>query len=401
MGLFKRAAARGIATELVRTGMCSFPSKTAMDEAADAVADAAPPEMPEVAPPEGHKPDDVAMIANQLIQLAQQLMASAGPQGPAGAEDVAKMSAADDYDTLASNVAVECMDKAAAEAKIASGLMHGGDAQNTPEAASSTNEVAELDKKQRPQGKYLEGVGKTTHNTEGGAIGDLSKNPVQPSNSVSGTNSVNKAAAYSAIIQKFAGALIKGGDKGNTPAQAAATNEVAKLDLKQRPAGKYLVGQGNANIDVPNEAHIGREHAATVMPSNTPGGSNSVTQASKMSSDQEMYLDLFNKTAADVGPSLPGQLTQDQKIAAIQRMIPMSRDERQLELNELYKSAGALPEALKAVIEGKKDGDKDEKKDVGEEKKEKKDDDKDSKMPEAKKESSLLAKIKAAAEAAR
>ena len=93
MGLFKRAAARGIAHELVRTGVCSFPSKYAMDGAADAVADASPG-LPEMSPPEGHDPEHVAAVANKLIQIAQELMQSAGPSGPPGAEDVAKMSSA-------------------------------------------------------------------------------------------------------------------------------------------------------------------------------------------------------------------------------------------------------------------------------------------------------------------
>ena len=37
--LFKRAAVRGVAHELVTKGLCEFPSKEAMDTAADAVAD--------------------------------------------------------------------------------------------------------------------------------------------------------------------------------------------------------------------------------------------------------------------------------------------------------------------------------------------------------------------------
>lgn len=347
MGMFKRAAARGIAHELVRSGQCSFPSKQAMDAAADAIADAAPG-MPEVTPPEGHSPEHVALVANKLIEMAHELMASAGPQGAPAAAEVAKTSAAADYETLASDVAVECMDKAAAEVKQAGSLMHGGDKQNTPAAAAKENEVAALDAKQRAQGKHLVGVGSTQMHTESGAIGDLGKHPEQPSNTVSGANSLSKAA-YERIIYKHAQALMKGGDKQNTPAAAAKTNDVAALDQAQRPQGKYLVGQGNANIDVPNEAHVGREHPATVQPKNKAVGSNSVTQASKMaglSEDEQAYLSLFQKTAADVAAYLPAALTDDAKIAALQRMVPMSTQERQAELDRLYKSASTLPEAL-------------------------------------------------------
>lgn len=413
MALFKRAAVRGIAHELVRTGVCSFPSKLAMDGAADAVADA--PQgpaaaMPEMSPPEGHDPEQVAAVANKLIEIAHELMqhASGGGEGaapglppgapPPEAEALSKESAASDYDTLAYNAAVECMDKAAAEVKQASGLMHGGDAQNTPAAAvSAGSEVAKLDAKQRPDGKYHDGRAKTQLDTQPGAIGDLSKNPVQPSNTVSGTNSVNKNAAYEAIIAKYAGALMKGGDKQNTPAAAAAAgNEVAKLDNAQRPQGKYLVGQGKANFTTPAGAHIGIEEKQPVQPSNTVSGSNSIIAASKaasdLSTDEQAYLELFQKTAADVGPHLPKTLSEEEKVAALQRMIPMSHEGRQAELDALYKAA-SMPPALAAALEDKGES-KSEKKD--DDKKDEKKDDDDKKAPpfESKKESSLLTAIR-------
>jgi len=381
MGLFKYAAARGIAHELVRSGMCAFPTKEAMDAAADAVADSTPA-MPEIAPPEGHDPEQVAQVANQLIQIAHELMAQSGAQGAQGAAEVAKTSSENDYDTLAHYTALECMDK------VASGLIHGGDKQNTPGAAAETSEIAKLDAAQRPQGKYHDGRAQTSLHTEGGAIGDLSSNPVQPSNSPSGTNSLQKAA-YERIIAKYAGALVRGGDKQNTPAAAAKTNEIAKLDAAQRPQGKYLVGQGNANIDVPQDAHIGREHAASVMPSNSPSGSNSVIAASKktagLSEEQELYVELFRKTAADVGPFLPATMTQEEKTAALQSMMPLDTAGRQAALDALYKTASGLPEALKELKAEKSE------KAPSDEKDEKK---KDDAPDESKKESALLTQIR-------
>lgn len=394
MALFKRAAVRGIAHELVRNGLCSFPSKFAMDAAADAVADATPPEMPEVTPDQGHDPEQVAMVANKLIEIAHELMAHAGAGGPAGAEEVAKTSSAQDYDSVAYAAAVECMDKAAAEVKQGGALMHGGDAQNTPADAAKHDEVAALDAKQRPPGKHVVGVGNTAMSTASGEIGTQSSHPESPSNSPGGTNSLHKAA-YEAVIRKYAQALMKGGDKQNTPAAAAKHNDVAALDLSRRPQGKYLVGQGNANIDVPQDAHIGREHPATEPPKNKATGSNSVTQASKvagLSDEEQAYLDLFSKTAADVGSFLPKSLSEEQKVAALQRMIPMDHTARQAELDKLYKSASSLPEALAEIKEEKKDEKKDAKPE-GEASEES--------PVEEKKESSLLERIRNVAAAAR
>ena len=414
MSLFKRAAVRGINAELVRTGMCEYPTKFAMDGAADAVADApAGPAaaMPEVTPPEGHDPEQVAAVANKLMEIAHELMqhasGGAGGEAPPEAAALSKMSASSDYDTLAYNAAVECMDKAASEVKQASGLIHGGDSQNTAAAATSAgSELAKLDAAQRPEGKYHNGRAQTELNTEPGAIGDLSKAPVQPSNTVSGGNSLTKASAYQAIINKYAGALIHGGDKQNTAAAAAASgNELAKLDAKQRPAGKYLVGQGNANISTPAGAHIGIEQAASVSPSNSVSGSNSIIAASKaasdLSDDEQAYLNLFSKTAADVGPFLPASMSEQEKVAALQRMVAMNHEGRQAELDALYKSASGMPPALAAALADKGEGKK-EKKD-GEKDEDKKDDEGDKKAPpfEAKKESSLLTQIRNISAAAR
>src|SRR4051812_4847909 len=85
--LFKRAAVRGIAHELVARGVAQFPTKEAMEAAADAVADgpvAAP--MPEASPEQGHDPQQVVAVAQKLIQIGEALMQQAAGAGgaPAG-----------------------------------------------------------------------------------------------------------------------------------------------------------------------------------------------------------------------------------------------------------------------------------------------------------------------------
>lgn len=345
MSLFKQAAARGVAHELVRRGFIAFPSKEAADEAADAVADnmgmlGGPPEeaMPDISGPNGHPPEDYAAIANQLIELAEALMAQA-PEQKVAAYMLHKTASSMDLDAAAYDAALSCMEKAAGA------LIEGGDKGNDLAQAGQTNEVAKLDDKQRPEGTYAVSNGDTALDTSKGEIGHLGASTAPPTETPAGGNSVTedaKTAALRAHIRKMASALIQGGDKGNTPEQAAQTNEVAKLDQAQRPEGKYKVEQGGANFSEPQAARVGLE--STVPVSTTPSGTNSVIEASKTSEEDAAFLTLFKKCAADVGPFLPAQLSEEEKVAAISTMIGFDRDGRQAFLDGLYRKTAAVKE---------------------------------------------------------
>lgn len=382
MGLFKRAAVRGMAHELVRRNVVNFPSKLAMDEAADAVADASP--MPEMAEEGGHSPEDVAAIAQKLIEIGTALQAQAGighdagappgapplPMAPDGggppppeAMEAAKAAAYllkeanyVDVTDLASNAAVACMEKAAEEqmhktANPSGALMHGGDHQNTAAAAAKTDSVAALDLKQRPAGAYHDGVGNTALDTAKGELGHQGSPTVHPSNSPSGGNSITADASKSAALlglraqlKQAASTLIgvaSPASTKNTEADAAKSDSVAQLDLKNRPAEAYHVGQGNTNIGEDAAARVGKEQAHPKAPSNSPGGTNSVIQASKLSAD-EAYTVLFDKCAQDVGPYLPTGYSDEQKVAAIKSMMGLDRDGRQALITELHKTAGEV-----------------------------------------------------------
>jgi len=379
MGLFKRAAVRGMAHELVRRNLVNFPSKVAMDEVADAVADASP--MPEVAEEGGHSPEDVAAIAQKLIAIGHALQEQAGigpdagappgapplpkiPEGggppPDEAVEAAKAAAYilkeasyTPVEDLASNAAIACMEKAAAEVsqKTASpqgALMHGGDAQNTPAAAAKNDSVAALDQKQRPQGQYHDGAGNTALETAKGEIGHQGAPTVSPSNSPSGTNSVNSDAHKSAALlglraqlKQAASTLIGVASPASTKnkeTDAAKSDSVAALDLKNRAPEAYHVGVGNTNIGEDAAARVGKEQVHPKAPSNSPSGSNSVTQASKLSSD-EAYTLLFNKCAEDVLSSLPASYSDEQKVAAVKAMMGLDRDGRQAYITEAHKTA--------------------------------------------------------------
>ena len=413
MGIFKRAAVRGICHELIRTKRAAFPDQESADAASDAVADKAPEAqaMPEVSPEGGHSPETVVAIANRLMEIAAELMKSVqgGAEAPAGgapeaggpppdvgalaakegAEQLFKTAAAADYETVASDQAVALMDKAAEETKAAGNLITGGDKGNDAHQAAKLTDVGALDQQQRPEGTYHHGAGKTEFHSEQGAIGDLAKHDKEPKETPPGSNSLteSKKAALNERIAKIAGALIHGGDKHNTPAQAASTTEVGKLDQKQRPEGYAHVGQGNANFKEPQAARIGKEEKHPNGPSNTPAGTNSVIEASKaagdLSAEDQAYVAVFSKCAADVGAYLPTTMTDDTKVAAIRHMMGMDHDERQTYIDELVKSAAADEEKKKHMAHEAKETPAEEKKE------------------EAKKEGALMEQIRKIASAAK
>lgn len=421
MGLFKRAAARGVAHELVRRGIISFPSKEAMDEAADAVADSpvAGP-MPEMSPEGGHSPEELAAVANKLMEIAHALMEQAGaaapgspeaggppppegqeappppsPEAAKAAADLTKTAAEADYETLAAEVAVACMTKSAEEVKAATSgaLIQGGDKGNDPSQAAQHGEVAALDKKQRPEGAYHHGMGNTELDAMKGHIGDLSKNPKGPANTPGGSNSVSKdagsakAAGLDAELKKIANKLVglHDGKGKNDLSDAAKIDTVAALDQKNRPQGMYHVGRGNANIKEDEAARIGKEQPHPKAPKNHPSGTNSVIDASK-TSEEDAFLVLFKKTAEDVGPYLPTALTDDEKVAHISKMIGFDHDGRQEYISALH--------AEKQAAEGMKGDESKHGKGIDHDKYKKDPAHKDEIGSEQKKESALLGKIR-------
>jgi hypothetical protein len=396
MGLFKRAAVRGVAHELIRQGVVAFPSKEAADAAADEVADKMPEQAgpqgpgagPEVSGPQGHSPEEVAAVAQKLIEIAQALMAQAGAGGPPaaaaakmGAETLYKSASevdADTYGEVASKVAVELMEKASAEAKQAGALIEGGDKGNKPAQAAKTHEIAALDEKQRPQGTYQVPTGDSSLKTMQGHIGSLEKHDKQPKESPSGGNSLTEdpgkkaSEALYSEVRKIAGALIKGGDKGNTFDQAAKTTEVGALDKKQRPEEYAHVGQGNANFSEPQAARVGLEKKPDVTPSRTVSGSNSVIEASKAASYSAEFLALFNKCAAEVVPQLPTNLSDEQKVAAVRHMMGMDEGERAEYITSVKKASenkqgGDAAEAM-AALKGNEETKEPKKEEKGEKK---------------------------------
>jgi hypothetical protein len=357
MAIFKRAAARGIAHELARSGVVSFPTKQAMDDVADQAADSLPsmPELPAAGPEAPPAEADTAALVSKIIELVEQLKAAQGVGGAGappmpGAMDVQKQAAAADLDTVAAESALALMDKAAAETGSLAGQ---GKSTNTLAESTKNDSVAALDEKHRPQGTHHEGAGNTKLDTAAGQVGASKAPTVAPNASPSGENSVSagtkSAEELRASLLKQANTLIGvGGQKGNSMEQAAKTDPVAALDLKNRPLGKYMVEPGGANFKNDAAARVGVEKKVDQKPNQSPAGTNSVIEASKAASEEESaYLLLFQKTAAAVKEHLPSELSDDEKVAAVSAMIGLNTDGRQAYINALAEKVAAAKKQSK------------------------------------------------------
>lgn len=360
MSLFKRAAARGVAHELVRNGLANFGTKQAMEEAADTAADMMMHHAPDMSGDEGHDPETVAALAERLMAIADELEGMG--HGDKHASESLQIEAQGDVMKLASEAALAVMEKAAYETRTAA-VMEGGDKGNTEMQAATADSVAGLDLKNRPPGYAEDSRGRSELDTTPGMVGHLSDASGHVSRSDAGLNSANEDAKQ-ASIRKLATALIMGGDKGNSAEQAAAHNDVGQLDQKNRPTGYAVVGKGGANFSEPQAARVGQERKPDVSPSRTVSGTNSVIDAShaKAAAEQAVYMDMFRKTAADVGPYLPGGLSDDLKIAAIQHMMPLDRSGRQTYITAMHQAKQAEIADLMEALHEKKETKSEEKK---------------------------------------
>ena len=373
MSLFKRAFARGVNDELIRLGYVRYPSKYAADEIADAVGD----EMP-VEPAGEAVPAEVAAdVATQLVDAANTLVEAAGggggapgmegmegeaagppPEMAAQMEEAAKQSAAGDIDTRTAQQAEAVMTKAAQQTKQALGsTIEGGDKGNT--MADATAAETGMEAKNRPDGKYVVGVGNTGYPVGQGHVGNEEvPAPEAPAESPSGTNSAveqsKMGGALRRIIQKVAagmGSTIEGGDKGNTLGEAGAVTGEGKIEADRRPVGYAETGVGNTDFPV-GAGVVGSEQAHPDQPGASPGGTpgqgNSVTEWSgtnedgpKAASDNTAYLTLFRQTAEKVAEHLPINLTEEQKVAHVRQMMGLTDVERSQYVGMLHKEAGA------------------------------------------------------------
>ncbi len=424
--MFKKAYARAVTTGLIQSGLATFPSAEKAAAVADYIADhtdfrlfdektGAAIQVPRAV---------TAKIAETVIDAANILRKNGEKQA-----SFEKMASVDDLAKVAHAHVLDLMKQAEGS------TIEGGDKGNkTPETAEG-----KMDEKVRPTGYAEDSRGKTDVDTKPGAIGKEEEHPNAPTNSPPGDNSVkeqSRTASLGEMIRKMAeGSTILGGDKGNKE----PTTAEGKMDLAMRPAGYAVLPQQGAPGAIPalvtGPAVVGRETPHPAGPANSPSGSNSLTEHSQKAAEDQAFLLVFKKTAAEVLPHMYGlDLTEDEKIAHTRTMMGFSTEQKSAHIlglrraktaapattqpgpgaygtehnpsvthaNARYdgrtanqKHGGEMNPGLAAMLAGK-----DEKKDEGEKKDEKKDekpwekkDEKDEKKDE--KDASLLARIQA------
>ncbi len=103
---------------------------------------------------------------------------------------------------------------------------------------------------------------------------------------------MNKVASESLIMQ--------GGQHENTPEAAAAHDQLARLDQKNRPQGTYLVGVGNT--EMPSGGVVGKEMVHPKAPGATASLSNSLLDHTAKAAEDRMLAIAFGQKQADETP---------------------------------------------------------------------------------------------------
>lgn len=329
--LFNRAYVRGLNAELVRTGAIQYPTKEAADHAADYVADNSG--MPDVFA----APGDVTLkVAGDLCALLTRASDALCKQAGHVDSGLAKTAASVDPVTLAAQEAFHLMQKVAYE----------NETPNTPEEAAQNDAAARLDQHNRPAGYANTGVGNTQDKGKG-AVG--TEEPAPRGDRVEGSNSAeehSKAAMAQAVSRLKQAAGLPYSGHPNTAEAAAAHTDSAKLDQHNRPAGyahKGVAGVGKTDVKPSGSAILGKEEHA--QRGDRVSGSNSVTPLAKSA------MAAFDKTASATIAFLPNEMSDAEKVAHINAMLPLGTGARAKYLERMYVAYGADKTAAARVAD--------------------------------------------------
>jgi len=256
--------------ELTRQGIVSWPSKYAEEEVADAIADAAGEEIPEVSGEEGLTPEQAKEVLDHIVDVAQiinQHAEAGGGTGGSAMDAAIKESAARLSYKDASAVSVyTLMQKVAEETEAAGGPMVPG--QTPPRPELGTTVEGEIDAKDYPSNEYTGAPGTTRFDTSAGAVGQEIRRDVQPgAQESSPDNGPSKLAAILSYLGKSAmdGASLSGGAAGG-PTPAARKDLPDNLNIPGAVASRM----GVSAQKVPANANVGELRS---QPAGEPGAS--------------------------------------------------------------------------------------------------------------------------------
>lgn len=340
MTMFKKAYARGVALAAIQSGRAQFEDGGDAIKVADYVADRL-----DFDP--ANPGDATAKIANTVIDASHKIRQQRPGFKAASFNRIENQA---DLQKIAQANATHLMEEA--EKRAEGSTIEGGDKGNT-QAESGQGET-KMDAAQRPPGYAENSLGKTEVDTRPGAVGKEQDQPNRPHESPSGENSVteqSRTASLSDMMRKIAeGTTILGGDKGNKE----PTSAEGKMDVTQRPPGYAVLptqgGLGELMSQVKGPAIIGRETPQPNGPSESPSGSNSVTQHSAKAAAEGPWIAVFKKTAAECFPYIPASLSEDEKVAHVRACMGMQTAEKAAYLKSLQVSVQERTAAAPAAV---------------------------------------------------
>jgi hypothetical protein len=272
MGLYKRAHIRGMVHALTQHGVVQWPTKLAMDEAADEIADSfSDEEVPEVAEEDGLSEDTAAAALERIVEVAEDLSDKVGSFDP----ELQKVAASMAIEDAAGQAVVAVMEKAAEETAVQTGPDVPGATAPTPDLSATAE--GEVDATNNPSSAVVVPQGTTALDTKPGAVGKEETRPDQPGAQASPP--VNEAAKTAEAVQQLSsllqtltqqtkvaemdGASLSGGE-ATGPAPEPRVDVDDNLDID----GVKAPGQGKTTMDVPAKAEVG---ATKAQPAGNPG----------------------------------------------------------------------------------------------------------------------------------
>lgn len=278
MGIFKRAHFRGMAHILTSEGLVHWPSKLAMEESADEVADSfTDEEIPEIPPEDGLTEEQAAAALERLVEVSQELGEKAAAAGRPADHSLQKTAAAQGIEEAMSLSVISLMEKAAEETAVDTGPAIPGATPPTPELTATAE--GEVDAVNNPSAAIVVPQGTTSLDTTPGEIGKTERCPDQPGaqesmpvNEASKTAEQLVQSLQSLLTQintgtqktaEMDGASLSGGPVGG-PVPEPRVDVSDNLDI----AGVVAPGQGKTVQDVPATAMAG---ALMPQPGGTPG----------------------------------------------------------------------------------------------------------------------------------
>lgn len=314
--IFKRAHFRGMAHVLTQQGLVKWPSKLAMDEAADEVADSFPDEeIPEVAPEDGLSEEQAAEALERLVEVSQELGDKAAAAGYPLDESLQKVAASQAVEDAAAQATIALLEKSAMETAVQTGPDIPGATPPPPELDATAE--GEVDVATNPSSEVVVPQGTTSLDTKPGAVGKEETRPDQPGaqanppmNEAAKTAAPASTAALAQTLQSFLtqlnsgtgaekvaemdGASLSGGEpKGPNPEPRVDVEDNLDIDGVKAPA------QGKTVQDVPAKAVAG---AIKPQPGGTPGVTastpNEVAKDAKKTASLQETLAELQKTAA-------------------------------------------------------------------------------------------------------